>query len=114
MNYQAYLKKEAMVTFNLAPVIWFATIFPIIIGMLLRLPKLIIQMIERKSWTFDWVTVISIGIPALYIALLQYFPYSSLGMYMPFARNFIIIDNYVLTMTGGIVFGYVLLASIKK
>ncbi|MFH5780133.1 hypothetical protein [Heyndrickxia oleronia] len=114
MNYQAYLKKEAMVTFNLTPVIWFAIIFPIIIGMLLRLPKLIIQMIERKSWTFDWVTVISIGIPALYILLLPYFSYTSLGMYLPFARNFIILENTIMTTTAGIVFGYVLLTSIKK
>jgi len=113
MTYQVDLKKKMEMTYNIKPYIIFATIFPIMIGMLLRLPKLFIEIKERKHWTFDWIKVIPIGVPALYIAILPVLLFTPLGMHLFFAKELIFVESSIITTTAGIVFGYVLISSIK-
>jgi len=115
MQYNIALVEEANITFEGLPVLIFATTFPIVIGVILRLPKLIIEIKDKKEWAFNWINIIAIGIPALYVALLPIL--SSIGM------NFLVppvsllvgsFGNSTLNTTAGIVFGYVLIDSIKK
>ena len=100
-------------TFNIIPIIIFDTIFPIFIGFFLRLPKLIIEIKEKKQWSFDWIKFAAIGIPTLYIAIIPilviYF-----GSEFIFARRLYMIGDTSFGSTAGIVFGYVLLDSLKK
>ncbi|MGV3467415.1 MAG: hypothetical protein ACO1OT_19270 [Heyndrickxia sp.] len=115
LMYKVELKEEVDMTYNMKPFIIFSTIFPIMIGMLLRLPKLFLEIKERKHWTFSWTKVIPIGIPALYIAVLPSLVLTPLGLKFLFAKELIFLDNSsVLTTTAGIVFGYVLLDSLKR
>ncbi|MGP4108844.1 hypothetical protein [Virgibacillus sp. L01] len=93
------------------PVLLFATIYPIVIGLFLRLPKLIIEIKEKKQWTFDWVKVVAIGIPALYIASLPIL--STTGINFVFSIDLMLMGTKLITIAG-IVFGYVLLDSLKK
>lgn len=69
---------------------------------------------DKKEWSFNWIKVIAIGIPALYIASLPILSYSSFGMNFLFVKELMLIENTTLITTAGIVFGYVLLDSFKK
>ena len=113
-KYNIRLVKEANITFEVQPVLLFTTTFPIVIGVILRLPKLIMEIKEKKEWTFDWIKVIAIGIPALYVALFPILSSTSFGTNFLFGQVLILIGNTTLITTAGIVFGYVLLDSLKK
>ncbi|MEK4404660.1 hypothetical protein MKZ26_09545 [Sporosarcina sp. FSL K6-6792] len=114
MGYQERLRKEVAETFNYMTSIAPVTIFPILFGLLLRLPKLILEIKEKKQWSFDWIKFVAIGIPSLYIAMmpmLQVF----FGMKLLFGREILLLgDPIAFTKIAGIVFGYVLLGSLKK
>jgi hypothetical protein len=69
---------------------------------------------DKKEWTFNWIKVIAIGIPTLYIALLPILSFTSFGMDFLFAKELILIENKTLITTAGIVFGYILLDSFKN
>src|SRR5699024_1459233 len=95
--------------FKLLPVIIFSAIFPIVIGILLRVPKLIIEMKENRKWTFDWVRFVAIALPAFFIITIPILPYSSY-----FITNIILIGDPTITVIAGVVFGYVLLSCVKR
>ncbi|MEI5908058.1 hypothetical protein WAK64_13440 [Bacillus spongiae] len=113
MEYQVVLKEESSATFNLFPYLTFTTIFPIFFGMLVRVPKLIIEIKENKQWTFDWVKVVAIGIPLLYITVIPLMSLST-GIDMLFTKEVLLIGDTSLTTTTGIILGYILLDSVKK
>jgi|SRR5699024_3730819 len=108
MKYQSQLEETAKREFELFPVIIFAAIFPVVIGLLLRFPKLIIEIRENKQWTFDWVRFVAIALPSLFIITMSILPYS-----YPITE-IILIGGPTITTIAGIVFGYVLLDSVKK
>lgn len=114
MGYQERLREEVAETFNYMTFITPVTIFPIFIGLLLRLPKFILEIKEKRQWSFDWIKFVAIGIPSLYIAMmpmLQVF----FGMKLLFGREILLSgDPIAFTTIAGIVFGYVLLGSLKK
>jgi hypothetical protein len=113
MEYQVRLREKSAIAFNLMPFIIFASIFPVFIGLLLRLPKLIIEIKDKKQWSFDWIKVITIGIPSLYIAMIPILAFSY-GTNLLFSKAFMLLGDTTLTSIAGIVFGYVLLDSLKS
>ena len=114
VKYQVRLHEELRNSFNLLPFLIYATIFPIAIGLLLRLPKLIIEIKEKKQWSFDWIKVAAIGIPSLYIAMIPILSLSTSFENLLFAKELIFLGDTTLTTTAGIVSGYVLLDSLNK
>ncbi|MFZ3579752.1 hypothetical protein [Virgibacillus sp. DJP39] len=113
IKYQIHLGEEAKREFKMLPVVRFTTIFPIIIGLSLRLPKLIIEVKEKRQWTFDWIKVVAIGLPTLYIAALPILSTTSLGENLFLIKEIMLIRSSTLITTAGIVFGYILLDSLK-
>lgn len=113
-RYQTYLKMEASKTFKLEFLLYYMTIFPILMGLILRLPAWILEFKRHVAWSFDWMKFLGVGIPALYFAVIRMLATTSLGMYLPFAETMLLIDNAILSTTAGIVFGYVLLSCIQK
>ncbi len=71
MKYQYYLNEAGKREFDLIPLAKFVAVFPVVIGLVLRLPKLIIEIREKKQWTFDWIKFVVIGIPSLYIIVMS-------------------------------------------
>jgi hypothetical protein len=116
MEYQAHLKSEARMTAEMVPLLIFETIFPIIIGMLLRVPKLIKEIMEKRLWTFDWVKIVAIGLPTLYITFLPLLSFTtSFGMNLIFSYEILFLGEPAKTiMATGIIFGYVIIDSLKK
>ncbi|WP_391122305.1 hypothetical protein [Psychrobacillus sp. L3] len=112
-DYKMRLREESATTFNLMPFLIFAVIFPVFIGFFLRLPKLIIEIKEKKQWSFDWIKVAEIGIPSLYIAMIPILTFY-FGLNLLFGKEFLLLRDTTFTTTAGIVFGYVLLDSLKE
>ncbi|WP_397538473.1 hypothetical protein [Rummeliibacillus pycnus] len=115
LRLRVYLGKEAEISYNNLPIMIYSFVFPIIIGILLRLPNFLHENKAKKKWSFDWVKLIAIAFPALYVALLPYLVYSSLGEKLLFSNQIFLLGDTTITLTtvAGIVFGYVLLDSVK-
>ncbi|WP_301107212.1 hypothetical protein [Sporosarcina sp.] len=113
-QYQLSLKQDYMKNIDAMSFVLFSSIFPIVIGILLRLPNLINEMKENGQWTFDWAKFIGIGLPSLCVlsmyVLLFYVPESIL----PFISQEIFLGNSTVQIIAGVVFGFVLLDSVKK
>ncbi|QFT89599.1 hypothetical protein FIU87_13140 [Bacillus sp. THAF10] len=112
-EYLGTVSEEAKRTYNMTPLVILSTIFPILMGMLLRLPKLIMEIKENKQWTFDWIKLTAIGIPALYIAVIP-LVYITFEINMWLASEIMFTSNTTLITMAGVVFGYLLLDSLKK
>lgn len=113
-KYQLWLEIKASETFQVTPVVLFFSIFSIIIGILLGLPKLINEIKQKRQWMFDWIKFMAIGLPSLLTLLVYVFIFQLPESILPFIPQVILLGNPTIQMTAGIVFGYVLLDSIKK
>ncbi|MBT2570744.1 hypothetical protein [Planococcus sp. ISL-110] len=113
MELQEQVAERSQMTFNLFPLQAYMALFPVVIGLLIRIPKFILQLKKRKSWTFDWVLFAAIGLPALYLVLMAFVPFSPLGEgWLPIPQILLIGGTTVPTIAG-LVFGYVVLESFK-
>ncbi|MCK1999168.1 hypothetical protein MPH47_18405 [Psychrobacillus psychrodurans] len=113
MDYQMRLREKSAIIFDIKPYISFASFFSIFIGMLLRLPKLILEIREKQRWSFDWMKFIVIGIPSLYIAMIPLFAIVY-GMNLWFSNVVMLLGDITFTTIAGVIFGYVLLDSLNS
>ena len=110
-RYELHLLNEAQMNYNFWPQVIFAALFPILIGILLRLPKLIKEIQQEKAWSVNWMKLLAVGLPTLYVVLVPVLSLTVLFRYMPFALAIVHLDFSTLA---GVVFGYVLLDSLKE
>lgn len=113
MDYQMRLRERSAIVFDIKPFIIFTSIFSIFMGMLLRLPKLIIEIKDKKRWSIDWVKVLVIGIPSIYIALIRLLAIVY-GKNLLFFNEVMLLGDFTFTYIAGVIFGYVLLDSLKS
>lgn len=106
LGIQATAERE----FNFIALIIYSLLFPIVVGLLLRLPRLIIERKENKKWEFDWVKFIGIALAPLFIIILFIWSLFNLNL----SINFMIIGNPTLLTITGIILGYTLLDCLKK
>src|SRR5699024_237392 len=59
-RYLMIMNQKASETFELLPMLIYSTALYIGMGMVLRLPKLILEIKANKPWAFDWVKFISV------------------------------------------------------
>ncbi|WP_372459169.1 hypothetical protein [Alkalihalobacillus deserti] len=111
---QLNLVEVAETTFRITSLVIFGTLFPIFIGMLLRIPRLIQEIREEKQWKVNWMKLVAIGLPSLYIIIAQLLFFTSFGHYLPFSLGiFQLMDSNITTIIS-LVFGYVLLDSLMN
>lgn len=112
-KYQIQLQKEMSQTMQIEKYLNFSVIFPIFIGLLLGLPRLIHKIKQQKEWSFNWMKLLVIGLPTLLIVLiylfLAYIPENVL-QYVP---EVIFLRNQMIHIVAGVVLGYVLLDSVN-
>ena len=113
MGYQVELRKQYAITFNLKAYIIYTTIFPVCMGVLLRLPKLIVEIKDKKKWSLDWMKLLIIGIPTLYIAMIPFLAIV-FGKKLLFSEAFMLLGDMTLISIAGVIFGYVLLDSLTS
>lgn len=113
-KYQVLLQQEGSEKFDLRPMVFYSYGFYFVIGLLLRLPQLIIEIIEGRAWTFDWVKFIAIGLLPLlisiYYILLLFLPWD----FLPSLSQAIFLGSPVIQIVSNIVVGYVFLDCLKK
>jgi hypothetical protein len=100
--------------FDMIPLTMYFALFPVVVGLLLRLPKFIMEVKERKQWTFDWVKYTVIGLPTLYIVVMSILPYSTIGQGKVKIPEIILIGGPTITIISGIILGYILMDGLKK
>ncbi|WP_240951667.1 hypothetical protein [Bacillus sp. RO2] len=110
-RYELQLIEKGQMNYNFWPAVIFATVFPVLIGILLRLPKLITEIKRDKAWSVNWIKLLAVGLPTLYVALVPLLSFTILGKYLPFALEIFHLD---LSNIAGLIFGYVMLDSIKE
>ena len=79
MQIQSLLIERSRVTFNPFPLGMYVALFPVVIGALLVMPEFLLKRQERMSRSFDWIKFAAAGVPALFVVLLSFFPFSPLG-----------------------------------
>ena len=115
-GYQLYLRNLASQTFNRDRYIVFSyVIFPIVIGLVISLPKFIIEMRKRGKWQIDWIKFIAIGIPVLYLTifpLVLVFSSQTQGSGLPLLNALYPapLSFHMPIKLSGVVFGYILLS----
>ncbi|WP_243299964.1 hypothetical protein [Bacillus litorisediminis] len=108
------LMEYARDTFRILPSLFFASLFPILVGMVLGLPKLVMDIKQKKHWNVDWIRLLVIGIPFLYIALYPLLFNLGLPLNIPYITGLINGTRLMFPTIAGIIFGYVLLDSLIK
>lgn len=91
------------------PLMIFTVVFPIILGMLLRLPKLILEWKQYNKWSYDWMKFFVVALPNLFVLILFVLSYFNLFTVV----HVFIVGDYILPTVVGLVFGYALLDCIK-
>ncbi|WP_339148824.1 MULTISPECIES: hypothetical protein [unclassified Sutcliffiella] len=110
-RYELHLIEQGQMNYNFWPTVIFATIFPVLIGILLRLPRLIKEIKQEKAWSVNWIKLLAVGLPIFYVVLVPLLSLTSLFRYLPFAMDIIHFD---LATLAGVIFGYVLMDSLKE
>ena len=113
-EYTNALKKMAASTYHSLPYMIFSIIFPWLFGTLLALPHLVKSYQQQGHWYYDWVKLLAIGLPALYIALFQVAYYSQLTTWMPKTIQVLFLTSNFSHTVCGLIFGYVLISSLEK
>ncbi|MBX0314062.1 hypothetical protein [Planococcus glaciei] len=114
MYFQQQLTEWSKTTFNLFPLQVNIALFPVAIGLLLRTPKFLLQFKNGGPWSFDWILFTAVGLPALYLVLMAFLPFSSLGEgWLPIPA-LLIVGGTTVSTVAGLVFGYSVLASFKE
>src|SRR5699024_8681647 len=91
------------------PLMIFTVVFPIILGMLFSLPKLILECNEYKKWSYYWMKFLVVALPNLFVLIIFVLSYFNLFTVM----HVFIVGDYILPTVVGLVFGYALLDCIK-
>jgi len=118
LQFQQSLVVRSQETFNPVPLWVYIAIFPVVIGLLMRLPKFLQERTEWRIIGFDWSKFLAVSIPALTVIILSILPFMPIenipypSFYDPF--NLILFSGTTAQTIAGHVFGYVLLDSFKR
>ncbi|HQA49656.1 MAG TPA: hypothetical protein PLP71_00920 [Syntrophomonadaceae bacterium] len=91
----------------------FLSIYPILVGVLLALPRLAELFGPKGAWKVDWIPLLVVGFPSLLVAMT---PIICLAEFAQTWRITSLIFMYTpnLTYVAGILFGFVLVSSLGK
>lgn len=96
-------------------------VFPVVVGLMLALPQFIRTYRQEGSWKTDWVVLLTIGLPALCVAITPVAFFSLVRFILPETGSIPVpwlislISTYpALNKTAGILLGFFLLTSLGK
>lgn len=118
LQLQQVLDERTDMTFNPIPYWIYVTIFPVVIGLLLRTPKFMLERKQHRIQGFDWSKFLAVGIPAfivLVLSLLPFLPFENVAYPEFYSRISLLLFSSTTAQTiAGLVFGYTLLDSFKS
>lgn len=113
MLLQQQIAETAQRTFNPLPRQAYIALFPVIIGLLIRTPKFILQMKNRGAWKFDWPLFAAVGLPAFYLVVMTFVPFLPIGEGWLRIPDIVLLGGTTVPTIAGVVLGYVVLAGFK-
>ncbi|WP_404334569.1 hypothetical protein [Planococcus rifietoensis] len=119
LQLQQLLSDRATAEFDPTPLWIYVVIFPIVIGLLLRTPKFMLERKESRIGGFDWSKFLAVGLPAFLVLILSVLPLLPVGNLIFSDEVYVHIDVLLYSSTtaqtiAGLVFGYTLLDSFKS
>jgi|GEM_PF-1577463 len=119
LQLQQLLSEKAASEFEPRPLWIYIAIFPIIIGLLLRTPKFMLERKESRIGGFDWSKFLAVGVPTFIVLVLSILPLLPIENLIFSDEVYIQIDMLLFSSTtaqtiAGLVFGYTLLDSFKS
>jgi len=117
---QHRLRHITATTFNSVPELLFTVAFPLLMGILIALPRFIANAKNKGEWKIDWAKLLGVGLPAFYIATypIIYFVVlpRTLGnaMFSSYTHFIALNMSYMLHTVSGVVLGYLILSVIHK
>ncbi|MGR5969791.1 hypothetical protein ACT7C1_23865 [Bacillus paranthracis] len=84
---QFYLDTDAQVNFNVYPRLFYFTLFPLIVGILLRFLQSTNRETSKQNWRFQPDKFIAITVPTLFISFSPALLFSPVGAYLPMPIN---------------------------
>ena len=112
-DFQRYLENLYSTTYNVKSLWVFMSIYPILVGILLALPHFISTLKHKGPRKYDWVLLLAVGLPALFIAFTPIISMLQLQFTNKYCFFIMALHPNLITIAG-IVFGYVLLSSLGK
>ena len=94
--------------FNVYPRLFYFTLFPLIVGILLRFLQSINRETSKQNWSFQPDKFIAITVPTLFISFSPALLFSPLAEYLPYLVNIILINTTFVTIIS-LIAGYSLL-----
>lgn len=92
------------------PYLVFSALFPIFVGMIIRLPRLMTDILNKKKWSVNWGKLLGIGIPLAYTSLSPILFFINVPSKLANQWNHQIFSlNLSMTSIAGVIFGYILL-----
>ncbi|PGW12506.1 hypothetical protein COD90_19795 [Bacillus cereus] len=105
---QFYLDTDAQVNFKFYPRLFYYTLFPLIVGILLRFLQSINRETNKQNWRFQPDKFIAITVPTLFISFSPALLFSPVGEYLPYLTNIILVNTTFVTIIS-LIAGYSLL-----
>lgn len=116
-QYEQQLKHIVAHTFETFPYAAYMSVYPIVIGFLMGLPKLISNFFKKGKWRFDMIKFVAVGIPALFITTIPLVHFSPLINHLVFPKLYVHFFHSLSLTTqavAGIVFGYLMCSVLEK
>ncbi|WP_366923114.1 hypothetical protein MFMK1_003606 [Metallumcola ferriviriculae] len=90
-----------------------SVVIPYALGLLISLPSFISAFRKQGKWKIDWIKLLAVGLPALYIAIHPLILPTTLGMYI-YSPTFPRYYSDLPLVLSGVVLGYLTLSVIGK
>ncbi len=114
-QYLSFLRAKTAADFNYYPTIFFAILYPIVIGILIRFPKLLVEFRNEGHWKWDWAKFLAVGIPTFLFGIYPHLLYLPILMKRaPVFIPVIVSRSEILITFSGIAFGYFMISSLYK
>ncbi|MEK3686113.1 hypothetical protein [Paenibacillus sp. FSL R10-2736] len=116
LQYQHFLKEEAIKTYQLKTSVVFSVLFPIFFGLLLGLLRFFELLRKTGEWTINWLKLCIFGIPSLYVSLLPLLFWSGLSIsYYDLSLGYLVMTPGTTAHTiSGLMFGFLLFYVIER
>lgn len=111
-----YFNEISRSTFNRTPEAIYTTFYPIVLGLYAGFPSLYKHLKKEGVWTVDWVKLLIIGIPSLFVALsyIILLLISEKGIAVSYPFPAILVMYSAPRFLASFIFGYIVLDSFKK
>ncbi|MCM3109531.1 hypothetical protein [Lederbergia lenta] len=115
MDVELMLYKYQNETGIVVPYMLFTILFPILAGMSIHIPRIVINLFHKNRFSIDWVKLFSTSLPFLFISFSYYILNTTLTTnILPHSYRVKLMETQTIVTISGVILGYMILNSFKK